>query len=100
MFVDSAKNVCNNIDIFYAEVNTMKELAFDHQLAQSCAHAFHISTGLGCTVSDTDGQIFFEEGVSFTNYPLCEFAGCSRKEYTASHIYGITEAERFGGKYI
>ena len=78
----------------------MNRPTFDHQLAESCAHAFYISTGLGCTVSDTDGKIFFEQGVCFTNCPLCNLAGCSRENCTRSHIYGMLEAERFGGKYI
>lgn len=78
----------------------MNKPTFDHQLAQSCAHAFSVSTALGCTISDIDGQIVFEEGQGFTRCPLCHYAGCSREDCTASHIYGMQEAQRFGGKYI
>ncbi|MBP3382277.1 MAG: helix-turn-helix domain-containing protein [Clostridia bacterium] len=78
----------------------MNKPTFDHQLARSCAHAFYVSTTLGCIVSDTEGQILFEEGQGFTHCPLCTYTGCSRDMCTASHIYGMLEAERFGGKYI
>jgi len=78
----------------------MTQPSFDHQLAIDCAHSFHVSTGLGCTVSDTCGKIIFEEGPGFTRCPLAGFAGCSRDKCTRSHIYGMNEAERFGGKYI
>ena len=78
----------------------MNTAAFDHKLAMDCAHAFHISTGLGCTVSDTEGAIFHEEGIGFSCCPLATFVGCSRNKCTETHRYGMMEAERFGGKYI
>ncbi|MBE7035398.1 MAG: AraC family transcriptional regulator [Ruminococcaceae bacterium] len=78
----------------------MNQAAFDRKLAVDCAHAFHVSTGLGTTVSDTEGTIFHEEGLGFAHCPLAPFVGCSREDCTKTHIYGMLEAERFGGKYI
>lgn len=78
----------------------MDKPSFDHQLARSCAHAFSVSTELGCVVSGIDGCILFEEGQGFTRCPLSRHIGCSQEDCTASHIYGMQEAERFGGKYI
>lgn len=78
----------------------MSKESFDHQLARDCAHAFHISTGLGCTVSDVNGNIIYEEGPCITACPLAAFAGCSQKSCAEAHTYGMGEAERFGGKYI
>lgn len=40
----------------------MVQDTFDHKLAQECARAFSVSTGLGCTVSDTAGHIFMNMG--------------------------------------
>ena len=46
------------------------------------------------------GRSYLRKDRVSPNCPLCAYAGCSREECTASHIYGMLEAERFGGKYI
>jgi len=39
-----------------------KESLFDQKVAVECAKAFSCSTGLGCTVSDTNGTVLYEAG--------------------------------------
>lgn len=74
--------------------------AFDLKLAVECAEAFSVSTGLGCTVSDTVGAILHETGYGCASCRLCDAAGLDRSGCVRAHAYGMTEAERFGGKYI
>lgn len=78
----------------------MVQDTFDHKLAQECARAFSVSTGLGCTVSDTAGHIFYEHGKGCGSCTLCEAAGLPHENCIRAHNYGMTEAERFGGKDI
>ncbi len=78
----------------------MNEKSFNVELAKSCAKSFHISSGLGCTIADIKGNIIQEYGRGFNNCPICQYAGCSKKDCVQTHIYGTLEAERFGGKYI
>lgn len=74
--------------------------AFDHRLAVECASAFSAATGLGCTVSDKDGAILFEKGYGCASCRMCGLAGLKHENCIQTHIYGMSEAERFGGKYI
>lgn len=78
----------------------MKKEDFNHQLANECARSFSISTGLGCTVSDTSGNILFEHGFGCGSCDLCRTAGLPTENCIRAHHYGMIEAERFGGKYI
>lgn len=73
---------------------------FDKKLARECARAFSRSTGLGCTLSDKDGKVFEEHGFGCSSCRLCRIAGMAHEDCIRAHIYGMTEAERFGGKYI
>lgn len=73
---------------------------FDRKLAQECARAFSASTGLGCTLSDTRGRVFGEYGYGCQSCGLCAAARLPREKCTQAHIYGMSEAERFGGRYI
>ena len=78
----------------------MREEAFDKKLAEECARAFSLSTGLGCTLSDKEGNTFADFGCSCEKCHLCEVMGGTRTGCIRAHIYGMTEAARFGGKYI
>lgn len=73
---------------------------FDRRLARECAKAFSQSTGLGCTLSDKTGRAFDEYGYGCESCGMCAAAGASHDRCVQAHIYGMTEAERFGGKYI
>lgn len=73
---------------------------FDKKLAVECARAFSASTGLGCTVSEAGGAVLAECGRSCPSCGLCAAVGQPGERCVSSHVYGMTEAERFGGKYI
>lgn len=78
----------------------MDKYKFDHKLACECAKAFSVSTGLGCTVSDISGKIIYTHGCGVGNCPLAGLANISHEDCIQAHNYGMSEAERFGGKYI
>ena len=78
----------------------MTQEKFDYQLADECSRAFCASTGLGCTVSDTEGRLLFEYGYGCHSCGLCRAAGLPDENCIRAHNYGMMEAERFGGKYI
>ncbi len=78
----------------------MDKFKFDHKLACECAKAFSVSTGLGCTVSDISGNILYTHGCGVGNCPLADLANISHADCIRAHNYGMSEAERFGGKYI
>lgn len=73
---------------------------FPITLANECARAFSNSTGIGCTVSLYNGEIVYECGYGFASCEMCKLANLPKSACIKSHIYGMTEAERFGGKYI
>lgn len=73
---------------------------FDLALAIDCASSLNGATGLGCTISDVRGDILYEAGYGCDSCQLCATIGERPENCTQTHIYGMTEAERFGGKYI
>lgn len=79
---------------------TYQDDGFDLKLAVECSIAFSDSTGLGCTVSDTGGKVLHEVGYGCNRCGLCAAARRDRIGCMQAHAYGMTEAERFGGKYI
>lgn len=78
----------------------MEQELFDQTLAQECALAFSESTGLGCALSDSEGNVFADYGYSCEKCRLCAAVGRNRDGCIRAHNYGMTEAQRFGGKYI
>lgn len=78
----------------------MESEQFDKKLAAECARAFSQSTGLGCTLSDREGRTFGEYGYGCESCGMCAVKALSREQCVQAHIYGMTEAERFGGKCI
>lgn len=81
-------------------VQPMEPAQFDLKLAVECADAYSGSTGLGCTVSDVRGLVLHSTAGGCANCALCGMAGRDRSGCIQAHAYGMTEAERFGGKYI
>lgn len=73
---------------------------FDLKLAIDCANSYSQATGLGCTISDARGDILHEAGHGCVSCRICALLGDRPENCTQTHIYGMTEAERFGGKYI
>ena len=78
-----------------------KNESFDVVLSKDCARAFATSTGLGTVVSLADGEPLAAFGAyNCENCRICRLAGKQRTLCVQSHIYGMNEAERFGGKYV
>jgi two-component system, response regulator YesN len=78
----------------------IQEETFDTKLAKECAKSFAAATGLGAMVSLANGDIVAEFGSGCASCSICELAGKPKSLCLQSHIYGMKEAERFGGKYI
>jgi len=74
--------------------------AFDLTLASECAKAFSGATGLGCVVSGSDNEVYDQCGYSCAQCRMCALASLTKERCGQSHLYGMHEAERFGGKYI
>lgn len=72
----------------------------DLKLAVECATAYASSTGLGCTVSSTTGEVLHETGYGCSTCEVCSVVQKDKTQCMQTHAYGMTEAERFGGKYI
>lgn len=72
----------------------------DLKLAERCAEAFSLSTGLGCVITTPGGETLYAYGKCCETCPLCRAAGRDREVCRSSLRYGMHEAERFGGKYI
>ena len=78
-----------------------KNESFDVVLSKDCARAFATSTGLGTVVSLADGEPLAAFGAyNCESCRICRLAGKQRALCIQSHIYGMNEAERFGGKYV
>lgn len=77
-----------------------KEETFDTKLAKDCAKTFAASTNIGTTVSLANGELLAEYGKGCASCKICGIAGKSKEMSLQSHISGMKEAERFGGKYI
>lgn len=81
-------------------MNAMTADDFDLTLAIECADAFSKSTGLGCTVSNVKGILLHTTGAGCGNCQICKALNLEKIGCIQAHAYGMTEAERFGGKYI
>lgn len=73
---------------------------FDLKLAVECANAYSGFSGLGCTVTGVNGEVLHEAGYGCASCEVCDASGLDKDNCIRTHIYGMTEAERFGGKYI
>ena len=78
----------------------MQKTDFNVTLAEECARAFSEVSGLGCTISDTDGNVLDEVGRGCQSCGMCAALGAEKVQCIRAQQYGMTEAERFGGKYI
>lgn len=76
------------------------DLPFNLELAKSCSHAFSMSTGIGCTISDPQGATLCEHGYGCSSCELCSIAGEPQDTCVHAHNYGMDAAARFGGRYV
>ncbi len=73
---------------------------FNVALAKQCAKAFCETAQVGCVLSDAQGAYLAEFGYSCQSCALCEAIQGEKSICTKAQLYGMSEAERFGGKYI
>lgn len=74
---------------------------FDALLARELADAFSASTGLGCTVKQTgSAQSLCDFGYTCNKCVLRRISGCDEHACELTHLYGLEQARRFGGRYI
>lgn len=79
----------------------MHTSTFDAVLAHELADAFSASTGLGCTVKQTGiKQPLCDFGHSCARCALRSVFGCDDHTCELTHLYGLEQARRFGGRYI
>ncbi len=69
-------------------------------VANDCADAFCRASGIGCTVTDVTDRQISEYGYGIGSCELCNIAGRNKGSCEEAHAHGMTEAERFGGRYI
>ena len=72
----------------------------DEKLLRECASAFCTAAGIGCTVTDAQGQLLFAQGYGCTQCELCAASAREAGVCMQTQLYGMREAERFGGSYI
>ncbi|MEG2929377.1 MAG: AraC family transcriptional regulator [Oscillospiraceae bacterium] len=76
------------------------DIKFDITLAKECAKTFHNVTGIGCTISLENGETIEEYGFGCASCQMCEKLNIKKQSCINSHIYGMIESEKLGGKYI
>lgn len=78
-----------------------KSESFDLVLAKQCAQAYADAVGIGTVISLADGAFVQSYGVY--NCETCEVCGLAGKGRTVcahAQRYGMSESQRFGGKYV
>ena len=79
----------------------MPPLSFDAVLARELADAFSASTGLGCTVKITGSpDALCDYGYTCHRCALRSVLSCDEHLCELTHLYGLEQAQRFGGRYI
>lgn len=73
---------------------------FNLSLAKECARSFAGATGIGCVVCDQSGALLETYEYSCASCQLCKLAGQPEAQCVRAQNYSMTQAERFGGKYI
>lgn len=73
---------------------------FNEKLARECADAFWGATNLGCVISDSSGRVVKEYGYGCQSCEVCRALHKEKERCVQAQLYGMTEAERFGGRYI
>ncbi|WMJ22787.1 PocR ligand-binding domain-containing protein [Paludicola sp. MB14-C6] len=76
---------------------------FNLEMAQECISAFSEATGLGTAIVGFDGECYATYGFSCENCKVKNLVHQTTKnaiECDDVHLYGMLQAQRFGGKYI
>ncbi len=67
---------------------------------KECAQAFSLASGIGCTITDKQGNVLSESGYGYASCEICKAANKNKENCIQAHKYGLIQAERFGGKYV
>lgn len=84
-------------------INNKDDIGFDLSKAVSCINIYSNSVGIGCTIINAQGKTIY---TSFADKEYCGFCRyihsiqSMRHDCVNAHLYGMYQAERFGGKYI
>ena len=75
---------------------------FSYNRALKAAEDYQNAIGVSCTVIDNNGNSFSGSGETpiCTHCKLMQKDGSVQSRCNDTHLYGIYQAERFGGKYI
>lgn len=76
---------------------------FDLDLAIECIDAFSNSTGLGASICGFGGECYASCGSGCDACRIKDLVHTTKKKVTEcadTHLYGMLQAQRFGGKYI
>lgn len=76
---------------------------FDLKLAGECIEAFSISTGLMVSIDNFDGASLAKCGKGCSDCTVRVLYEITKKKSAGcndAHLYGMLQAQRFGGKYI
>lgn len=76
-----------------------RDIQFDMQIAREMVDAFVCSTGVSCLLTGADGQeLYRREPKHALHAECCRVMG--DQACRELHLYGASESERFGGRYI
>lgn len=76
---------------------------FDKKLAEECIDAFCASTLLSGSIDDFSGNTLYRRGKGCESCRICAIYEKARHisvKCGDTHLYGMLQAQRFGGKYI
>lgn len=77
------------------------DYSFEADLARELARAFSATAGLGCCViTAPQGETLCSFGYTCRQCALCQARGPDEAACAGAHLYGMKEAERFGGRFV
>lgn len=79
------------------------DFGFDLVLASECIEAYSMSTGLAVSVDDYEGNSIAQCGKGCESCEIKSLYELTKKKAAVckdAHLYGMLQAQRFGGKYI
>lgn len=76
--------------------------SFDYQLAVECVESFCISTDLSGSIDSFDGKSLYSCNSGCESCEIAKLFNLVGRKISCSdaHLYGMLQAQRFGGKYI
>jgi len=78
-------------------------LRYNEKLSRETTDSFFVATDIPCTLIDSEGQVQYSCGRGCSECGLCaEIEKVTGKQNGCAdiQIYGLMQAERFGGKYV